>query len=82
MMTKEGSTKIETFLTPGVGVLAQWSGHISHMVKMHYLFKNLLFTQASIKQTVSIVMMTKEESTKIVNVMAQGQGFFCWGLVI
>ena len=72
MMTEEFSTKFVNFMTPGVGVLVQGSGHISHMVKMHYLFKNLLFTQASIKQTVSIVMMTKEGFTKIVNSMNPG----------
>ena len=30
MMTKEGSTKIVTFMTPGAGVLALERGHISH----------------------------------------------------
>ena len=30
MMTKEGSTKIITFLTPGAGVFVQGCGHISH----------------------------------------------------
>ena len=38
-MTKEGSTKIVTFMTPGAGVLAIGCGHISHIVKMHYLGK-------------------------------------------
>ena len=37
MMTKEGSTKIVNFMTPGVGVLVLGRGHISHIVKMHYL---------------------------------------------
>ena len=40
-MTKEGSTKIVNFLSPGAGVLALGRGHISHIhvVKMHYFFK-------------------------------------------
>ena len=47
MMTKEGSTKIVNFMTPGAGVLVLGRGHISHMVKMHYFFKNLLlYSQA------------------------------------
>ena len=47
MMTKEGSTKIVNFMTPGVGVLVLGQGHISHIVKMPYFFKNLLlYTQA------------------------------------
>ena len=42
MMTKEGSTKIVNFMTPGAGVLLLGRGLISHIVKMHYFFKNLL----------------------------------------
>ena len=42
MMAKEGSTKIVNFMTPGAGVLVLGRGHISHIVKMHYFFKNLL----------------------------------------
>ena len=30
MMTKEGSTKIVNFMTPGTGVLALGCGHTSH----------------------------------------------------
>ena len=41
MMTKEGSTKIVNFMTPGAGVLVLGCGHISRIVKMHYCFKNL-----------------------------------------
>ena len=37
MMTNEGSTKIVIFITPGAGVLVLGSGHISHIMKMHYL---------------------------------------------
>ena len=42
MMTNEGSTKIVNFMTPGAGVLVLGRGQISHIVKMHYSFKNLL----------------------------------------
>ena len=42
MMTKEGSTKIVNFMTPGGGVLVLGCGHISHTVKMHYYFKSIL----------------------------------------
>ena len=46
-MTKEGSTKIVNFMTPGAGVLVLGRGHISHIMKMHYFFKNLLlYSQA------------------------------------
>ena len=64
MMSKEGSTKIVDFMTPGAVVLVIRCGHIRHIVKMHYFFKNLL---PYIRQTKYIVMMTKEESTRIVN---------------
>ena len=47
MMTREGSTKIVNFMTPGAGVLVLGRSHISHIVKMHYFFKNLLlYSQA------------------------------------
>ena len=47
MMTKEGFTKIVNFMTPGAGVLVLGHGLISHIVKMHYFFKNLLlYSQA------------------------------------
>ena len=39
IMTKEWSTKIVNFMTPGVGVLVLGRGHISHRVKMHYFLK-------------------------------------------
>ena len=47
-MTKEESTYIVNFMTPGaLWVLVQGRGHISYKVKMHYFFKNLLpFSQA------------------------------------
>ena len=77
-MTKEGSTKIVYFMTPRARVLALGCGRISHIVKMHYFFKNLLlYSQAWIRQTKYIVMMTIEGSNKIVTFMTLGQGFLC-----
>ena len=38
MITKEGSTQIVNFMTPGAGILVLWCGHLSHIVKMHYFF--------------------------------------------
>ena len=47
MMIKEGSTNIVNFMTPGARVLVLGRGQISHIVKMHYFFKNLLlYSQA------------------------------------
>ena len=78
MMTKEGSTKIVNFMTPGVGVLG--FGHISHILKMYYFFKNLLlYSQAYIRQTMYIVMMTKEGSTKILTFITPGAGVLALG---
>ena len=31
MMSKEGSTKIENFMTPGTGILVLGHGHIRHI---------------------------------------------------
>ena len=63
MMPKEGCTKIVNFMTSLAGA---WL--LSHIVKLHYFFNNLLlYSQALIKQTKYIVMMTKEGCTKIVN---------------
>ena len=39
MMTKEGSSKIVTFMLPRAGFLALELGHISHIVKMHVSLK-------------------------------------------
>ena len=36
MMTKEGSTQIVNFMTPGSGVLMLGRGHISQIVNMPY----------------------------------------------
>ena len=54
------------FMTPGVGVLFQGRGHVSHIVKMHFSLKIIFSTpQALIRQTKYVVMMTKEGFTKI-----------------
>ena len=37
MMTKEGSTKICESHDPGAAILTLGRGHISHILKMHYL---------------------------------------------
>ena len=61
MITKEGSTKIVTFMTLVTGVLALGCGHISHIVEMHFSYKNLLlYSQAYFRQTKYIEMMTKK----------------------
>ena len=66
MMTKEGSTKIVNFMTPWAGVLVLGCGHIRQIVKMYYFHNNLfLYSQAYIRQSKYVVMMTKEESTKM-----------------
>ena len=66
MMTKEGYTKIVTFMTPRAGVLALGRGHISHLVKIYYFFKNLvLSSQEQIRQTKFIVIITKEGLPKL-----------------
>ena len=36
MKTKEGSTRIVNFITPGVGVLVVWHVHTSYIVKIRY----------------------------------------------
>ena len=47
MMTNEGSPKLIDFMTPGTGLIVERRGHICHVVKMHYIFKNLLhYSQA------------------------------------
>ena len=74
MMTKEMSTKT-VFHDPRVRGSVLGRGHISHIVKMHYFFKNLLlYSHAYIRQTRYIIMITKEVSTKIVNFITPGAG--------
>ena len=80
MMNEKGSTKILNFITPGVGVLVLRCGHVSYIVKIHYFFKNLLlYSKAQIRKTEGIVMMSEEESTKIVNFMTPRAGILVLG---
>ena len=66
LVIKEGSTKIVNFITSGAEVLVLELGHIRHIVKLHYFFKNLfLYNRVWIGQTEYIVIMTKERSTII-----------------
>ena len=69
MMIKEGSTKMVNFMTPRAKILVLGRGHVSHMVKMQYFFRNLLYSLVWIRQTKYIVMMIKEGSIKMVNFM-------------
>ena len=58
MMTKEESTKIVNFMTPGAGGLVLGRGHISHVVKMHCFLNLFLYLRAWTRQTKYIVMLT------------------------
>ena len=70
-MTKKGSTNFVNFITPGAGL----GRGLSHILKLHYLFKILLlFFHAQIRQTKYIVMNTIKGSTKIVNFVNPGTG--------
>ena len=79
MTTKEGSTKIENFMTLGAGVLALRRGHISHIVKIHYFFKKIFFSTQWYGSDKLKVMMNKEGSTKIVNFITPGAGVLVLG---
>ena len=52
-------------MTTKAGVLVLWRRHISHIVKMHYFFKNLfLYPGTRFRQTSCIAIMTNEGSSK------------------
>ena len=74
MITEEGSTKIINFMTPGVVVLVLRCDHVSYVVKIIFFCENLLYSQAQIRKTEGIVMMSKEGLTKIVNFMTPRVG--------
>ena len=79
-MFKERSTKNVNFITPRAGFLVLSCGHISHIVKIHYFFKNLLlYIHAEIRQTKFKVMTTREGSSKIVNLMTPRTGMLVLG---
>ena len=79
MITKEGSIKIINFMTPGAGVLVLGHGIISHIRKMHYIFKNLLLLWGMIQTNKVHSKMIMEGSTKIVNVMTTMAGVLLLG---
>ena len=54
MTTKEGSTKIVNSMPPRTEVLLQWRGHISHIVKMHFIFKDPNVKRLRILQAVCL----------------------------
>ena len=65
MMTKEGSNKIVNFITPRAGVFVLGCGQISHIVKMHYFFKNILYSHAFIRQTEYQVYTSNDDQGRI-----------------
>ena len=70
IITKEGSSNIINFMTPRSGVFVLGCGHTSHIVKCIISLKFLFSTPIYfIRQTKYRVIMTKERSTKIVNIM-------------
>ena len=80
MVSQERYTKIVNFLTHRAGIIVLGRGHVSDIVKIHYCYKNLLlYSQAQIRQTEGIVMMSKEGSTKIVNFMTPEAGILVLG---
>ena len=65
---------------PRAGVLALGRGHVSHIVKMHHFFQNLLlYSQAYIRQTKFKVFMTNEWFSKIVTIMTPKTGLLMLG---
>ena len=66
-------------MIPGAGALVLGCGHISHIVNMHYFFKNLLYSHAQIRQTKYIVIMTKKGTPKFLNFMTPGAGVLAVG---
>ena len=75
MMTKQGSTLIVNFMTHGTGILVLGSGHASHTVKcMHDFLENLLLYFGTWNRQIKYkVIMCKEGSTKIENVLTPRQ---------
>ena len=81
LMTKEGSTKIVNFLTLGARDVVLRREHVSHILNENALFLKILlpYSRARIRQTKHQVKMTKEGSTKIVNIMVPGAGVVVLG---
>ena len=60
-------------MTPRAGDLVLDRDHTSHILKMHYFFKNSSYPLPGIDHKTSyIVMMANEWSTKTVNFMTPG----------
>ena len=78
-MSKEGFTKIEYFMTPGTGVLVVGRGHISHVVKCINSLRIFLYSQAKIRQTKYITILTQGDSNEIINVINPGAGVLVLG---
>ena len=57
MMTNKESIKIVNFITPGAGVLVLGCGHIRHIVKIHYFFKNLLYSYAIVLRDYDVAFL-------------------------
>ena len=77
-MNVVGYTRIINFMAQRVIVLGR--GHNRHIVKMNYFFNNLLlYAQFLIRKIGSIVMMTKEEFAKILNIMTPVVGVLVLG---
>ena len=47
---------------------------MSYVAKIHYFFKKILYSQAQIRQTEGLVMITKEKTTTVINLMTPGAG--------
>ena len=60
MMTKEGCTKIVTFMTPGAGVLMLWHGDISHYSE--YVLSSTV-TLSIYSTLIAIVLQSLKRST-------------------
>ena len=82
MHSNDDQGRVVNFMNPGAGVLVLGHGHISYIGEMHYFFKKSSSLVLGIDQANYIVMMTNEESTKIVNFMTPGKGFMFKGVVI
>ena len=80
MITKDWSTKILNCMTPGTGFFMLVRGHIHHLMKIHYFFKIFSTLGPCFRQTKCVVMMIREESTTILDLMTPCKGLFSWGM--
>ena len=68
MMTKEGSTQIVNFMTPGAGVLMLGRGHISH-------YSELLSSTLSIYSTLIAILLRDYDAAFLFH------GFFIYFMI-